>query len=427
MTSPAIPPWATLDPATASGEQPARALNLLRGEWLASSTSATFPDPLTGEDFLVVPDTTEEEARAFVASLQTCPKSGLHNPFHQPERYRMLGDVSARAAAALRDPAVEDYFCRAIMRVMPKSYTQALGEVRISRVFLENFSGDQVRFLARAFTVSGDHEGQLSTGYRFPWGPVCLITPFNFSLEVGKAARSPCSPPARVCELTLPAPPRPAPHALAQIPCLQLMGALYMGNKPLIKVDSRVSVVFEQFIRLLIHAGLPPTDVDMVHCSGPVMHKLLLQARPRSTCFTGSSRVAELLARDLRGKIFIEDSGFDWKVLGPDVPSDEHARRYVAYVCDQDAYACSGQKCSAQSVLFVHENWEVMRREGQGQNGEGGRGGERFLVRRWLQPSSGAGYHSAHTQRTGPAGGRLLAARGGGPVRTCHLGRGTWP
>jgi 1-pyrroline-5-carboxylate dehydrogenase len=26
-------------------------------------------------------------------------------------------------------------------------------------------------------------------------------------------------------------------------------------------------------------------------------------------------------------------------------------------VCDQDAYAFSGQKCSAQSLLFVHENW----------------------------------------------------------------------
>ena len=25
--------------------------------------------------------------------------------------------------------------------------------------------------------------------------------------------------------------------------------------------------------------------------------------------------------------------------------------------CDQDAYACSGQKCSAQSILFMHDNW----------------------------------------------------------------------
>lgn len=30
---------------------------------------------------------------------------------------------------------------------------------------------------------------------------------------------------------------------------------------------------------------------------------------------------------------------------------------FVAYTCDQDAYAYSGQKCSAQSALFAHSNW----------------------------------------------------------------------
>jgi hypothetical protein len=131
--------------------------------------------------------------------------------------------------------------------------------------------------------------------------------------------------------------------------------------------------------------------------------------------------VAEKLARDLHGRIKIEDAGFDWKVLGPDVSKAD--LDYVAWTCDQvragpdggggggpppprpagkeekegwrsgcgssrrpscvipdvftplrrspptaalllppvytlqDAYACSGQKCSAQSVLFAHKNW----------------------------------------------------------------------
>ena len=52
-------------------------------------------------------------------------------------------------------------------------------------------------------------------------------------------------------------------------------------------------------------------------------------------------------------QVKVEDAGFDWKILGPDVGDEE----YVAWVCDQDAYACSGQKCSAQSILFMHENW----------------------------------------------------------------------
>lgn len=72
------------------------------------------------------------------------------------------------------------------------------------------------------------------------------------------------------------------------------------------------------------------------------------------TLFTGSQAVAEKLCVDLRGRVKLEDAGFDWKVLGPDVA---HAD-YVAWQADQDAYAFGGQKCSAQSMLFVHENWD---------------------------------------------------------------------
>jgi 1-pyrroline-5-carboxylate dehydrogenase len=217
-------------------------------------------------------------------------------------------------------PKVADFFARLIQRVAPKSYQQAAGEVFVTRKFLENFCGDQVRFLARSFAIPGNHLGQQSHGYRWPYGPVTIVTPFNFPLE---------------------------------IPLLQLMGALYMGNKPLLKVDSKVSIVMEQMMRLLHYCGLPAEDVDFINSDGKTMNKILLEANPRMTLFTGSSRVAEKLALDLKGRIRLEDAGFDWKVLGPDVQEVD----YVAWQCDQDAYACSGQKCSAQSMLFVHENW----------------------------------------------------------------------
>lgn len=41
------------------------------------------------------------------------------------------------------------------------------------------------------------------------------------------------------------------------------------------------------------------------------------------------------------------------QILGPDVSDVD----YVAFTADQDANAFSGQKCSAQSALFVHSNW----------------------------------------------------------------------
>lgn len=313
-------PFSSVEVEQISGSKPGEVHNLVQGKWIGSSGWNTIVDPLNGEPFIKVAEVDETEIQPFVKSLTKCPKHGLHNPLKSPERYLLYGDVSSKAADMLSTPEVTDFFARLIQRVSPKSYQQAWAEVNVTVKFLRNFSGDQVRFLARSFAVPGDHLGQQSHGYRWPYGPVAIITPFNFPLE---------------------------------IPLLQVMGALYMGNKPVLKVDSKVSIVMEQMIRLLHHCGLPLEDLDFINCDGKTMNKLLIEGNPSMTLFTGSSRVAEKLAVDLKGRIKLEDAGFDWKVLGPDVREED----YVAWVCDQDAYACSGQKCSAESILFMHENW----------------------------------------------------------------------
>ncbi len=254
----------------------------VNGAWSLSASSITLPDPLNGEPFISVADTTKLEIGSFIDSLNSCAKTGLHNPFKNVQRYVQMGAISAKAACLLNEPEVKEFFIKLVQRVAPKSHTQANAEVTVTQKFLENFGGDQVRFLARSFQVPGDHDGQMSSGYRWPYGPVVIIAPFNFPLE---------------------------------IPLLQLMGALFMGNKVLLKADSRVAVVMEQALRLLHHCGLSQSDVDFINCDGPTMHKLLLDAKPRMTQFTGSSKIAELLARDLHGKIKIEDAGWDWKVM----------------------------------------------------------------------------------------------------------------
>lgn len=102
---------------------------------------------------------------------------------------------------------------------------------------------------------------------------------------------------------------------------------------------------------------MPATDLDLLYSSGPVANQLLKDSLPRMTLFTGSQNIADKLCLDMNGRIKVEDAGFDWKILGPDVQDLD----YVAYQSDQDAYAFSGQKCSAQSIVFMHENW---KREG---------------------------------------------------------------
>ena len=318
------PAFATVDPVKGmNNNSPARCQNLVSGEWRNDESEyAKIPDPLTGEDFLLVPNTSN--TAEFIKNLSNCPKSGLHNPIKNVERYVMLGDVCAKSAELMRDPEIELFFAKLIQRVMPKSINQCIGEVRVTRVFLENFAGDGVRFLARGFSNPGDHNGQESNGYRWPFGSVVLIAPFNFPLE---------------------------------IPVLQFMGALFMGNRPLVKSDSKVSIVFEQFLRMAIHCGLPASDTDLIHCDGANMDQLIKKGKEhiRQIQFTGSSAVAEHLAKEVNGKIKIEDAGFDWKIIGPDFKPEW--LDYVAWQCDEDAYNASGQKCSAQSILFMHSNW----------------------------------------------------------------------
>jgi len=209
-------------------------------------------------------------------------------------------------------------------RSVPKSTPQVQAEIRVTRNFFENFSGDQVRFLAEAKSFPGDHQGQSCTGYRWPYGPVGIITPFNFPIE---------------------------------IPVLQLMGALFMGNKPTLKPDTRCSFPMEEWLRMLHYCGLPKEDVDFLHADGPIMEHILKKGGAQNTLFTGSSHIGEHLVKALQGKVKLEDGGFDWKILGPDVPKNQHEIDYVAWQCDHDAYGHTGQKCSAQSILFVHKNW----------------------------------------------------------------------
>ena len=130
-----------------------------------------------------------------------------------------------------------------------------------------------------------------------------------------------------------------------------------MGNKPLVKGDTRTSFVLEQWIRMLHHCGLPKEDMDFMHSEGPVIEKTLKKANVPLVQFTGSSRVAEHLAKQFAGKVRLEDGGFDWKILGPDVPKDQATIDHIAWQSDCDAYAHTGQKCSAQSILFMHRNW----------------------------------------------------------------------
>ena len=304
-----------------------RLYNLIDGKWSKTNKYDTILNVLTGEINYRVPNTCSSELMPFINSINKIPKSGLHNSFKNPERYQMLGEVCFKTAHTLHDSEVQDKIINEIISVTGKTKSQAYKELLVTRKFLENFSGDQVRFLAKGFNTPGDHFGQMANSYRWPYGATAVISPFNFPLE---------------------------------IPLLQLMGSLFMGNKPILKVDSRVSLVMDSIIKILHLNGLPKNDVDIIHCNGNIMEELLTSSNIKLTQFTGSKKVADKLSEKLKGKIKIEDAGFDWKIIGPkdkSITKDEHQLIYET--CNNDAYSFSGQKCSAQSILFLHNSWDI--------------------------------------------------------------------
>jgi len=242
-----LPAWATVDP---DAKAVMRCMNRVQGQWVSPAAHLSVPDPLTGEPLISTPDTARSELQPFLASLKACTKSGLHNPLKRPQRYLEYANVARKAAHELAQPETEYFFARLIQRVMPKSYKQALGEVVVTRAFLQSFSGDSLRFLAgRSFNVSGDHDGQTSSGYRWPYGPVMSIAPFNFPLE---------------------------------IPALQMMAALFCGNKVLVKVQTSLLVAKQQQCALT-HACAPSRIIWLALWWTNSLGCFWKAARPRRT------------------------------------------------------------------------------------------------------------------------------------------------
>lgn len=83
---------------------------------------------------------------------------------------------------------------------------------------------------------------------------------------------------------------------------------------------------------MLHYCGLPKEDMDFIHTTdGPLVEKILKKGKARMTLFTGSSKVGEHLVKSLEGRVKLEDGGFDWKILGPDVPKSQSEIDYVAW------------------------------------------------------------------------------------------------
>jgi len=89
---------ATYDPNSAGDTEPYAVPNLVNGEWTHSRESMEIIHPLNRDarPIFTIPNTQADELGPFYESLRQCPKSGLHNPLKNPERYLQYGDISRK-------------------------------------------------------------------------------------------------------------------------------------------------------------------------------------------------------------------------------------------------------------------------------------------------------------------------------------------
>lgn len=140
--------FATVDPNHMNGKD--KGFNLIDGEWCTTQKYTALPDPLNGGSLMQVPATSLEEVQPIIETSLEVPKSGLHNPFKNKERYLMLSEVNRRVVETMHDKEVFDFFVKCIQRCVPKSTAQTTAELAVTVDFFENFCGDRVRFLAHS-------------------------------------------------------------------------------------------------------------------------------------------------------------------------------------------------------------------------------------------------------------------------------------
>lgn len=100
-----IPSWATYDPKVLGKmSTPYVVQNIVNGAWQSTNSTTTnmidIPHPYNTDipyPIFTVPDiSSTEDIQPYIQSLRSCPKTGLHNPYKNVERYVQFGDISRK-------------------------------------------------------------------------------------------------------------------------------------------------------------------------------------------------------------------------------------------------------------------------------------------------------------------------------------------
>ena len=223
---------------------------------------------------------------------------------------------AARLTAAADLIVADEQLTHLIVGDVGKPVTEAKAEVARTAAILRYVASLATSAIGEVYE---DAVGQHVRVVRRPRGVAVLITPWNFP---------------------------------AAIPTWKLAPALQAGNAVCLKPATQAARVTERLVEHLHAAGIPE-DVIQAVPGGAETANALLDASPDAVSFTGSTATGRAIAERLAGHFVplqLEMGGKNGVYVSPHADPATAARIALA-----GAMGYAGQKCTATSLLFVHE------------------------------------------------------------------------
>jgi 1-pyrroline-5-carboxylate dehydrogenase len=206
--------------------------------------------------------------------------------------------------------------------------TYETGKVRLEAVGEVDEASALLRYYADRWEAAGGFELELGNeserawSVLRPWGAWVVISPFNFPLALAAGMAG---------------------------------AALLGGNTVVLKPPPETAATGTELVRLLLEAGVPPGAINLVHGDAVTGRALVAHPGVDGLAFTGSREVGLAIARSFlaqKPRPVVAEMGGKNAVVVMDSADVEKAVAGTA----RSAFGLSGQKCSAASRAYVHED-----------------------------------------------------------------------
>jgi 1-pyrroline-5-carboxylate dehydrogenase len=298
---------------------------VIHGEKVYSSVKHKNKNPSTGKEIGTYQQATEEHAKSAIeAALSAKPEWSALSPYLRIQKMRDLEAILIKWKHEMCATAMVECGFNGLETYV--EWAELIDFIRFNNYFYSQLLSSTL----------GDGFGETNQMVLRPLkGFTCAVTPFNFPQAIGY-------------------------H-------LPLVMAL-MGNTVVWKPSEDVPISSYLLMRALDLAGFPKGVINMITGDGKECLKpILTHPKLSALNFTGSFATARAFGNYLYNtqyerfnfpRFVAETGGKDFLVADKDIDVLDTARAIL-----QGAFGRSGQKCSANSVVFVHEViWPELQR-----------------------------------------------------------------